>query len=456
MFEWVGGTLPDIICPACRGQGAKRLLEVDYRRGQYRYCCCDHCASVFPDTFDETEGEVGGYQIGHAEDDMGLKHYVEVGAGVESLISPITAVVPEPKGDLLDVGCGFGFLVSAWNILSSGHGRGHGIELASYGHWGRELLGVDISHALLHENEAVRGRRFDYVFSAEVIEHVADPRTFLEQLDGVLKEDGILVLTTPDAGAIRAGQSSTVLMAALSPGAHQFILSSRQFERLLYGAGYRHVKVRQTSERLVAWASRSALPPLNDDPQPARLAALSVFDGLAQSSNIWVRGGALYRMFREAVNRGDFAFAASIEVELRSVISNQIGPECDWNMFFSQTMYTLNSRDALVRNMPCYLGHYLYYRGMLSLNYRNQPSDAVYHFSLSLDVNSRWVTLAADIAQEAQTLLVPCAFHLDLALSRVAHRNAARWPEIRIEAPEQFKHFAARWKKELSWPTGPR
>lgn len=46
--------------------------------------------------------------------------------------------------------------------------------------------------------EALAGQQFDLVTSMEVIEHVADPATFVAGLAGLLAPDGIMILSTPN------------------------------------------------------------------------------------------------------------------------------------------------------------------------------------------------------------------------------------------------------------------
>ena len=46
---------------------------------------------------------------------------------------------------------------------------------------------------------------FDIVLAIDVLEHVPDPRTFLGAIDQLLKDDGILILDTPNASAANIG-----------------------------------------------------------------------------------------------------------------------------------------------------------------------------------------------------------------------------------------------------------
>lgn len=99
---------------------------------------------------------------------------------------------------VLDLGCGGGFMVQA------------------LGRFAREAVGVDISENSIayakrqfskHRFYAEplsrfreRGEKFDFVFSSEVLEHVLDPRDFMETIRACVKDGGFAYVSAPDAG----------------------------------------------------------------------------------------------------------------------------------------------------------------------------------------------------------------------------------------------------------------
>jgi 2-polyprenyl-6-hydroxyphenyl methylase/3-demethylubiquinone-9 3-methyltransferase len=98
----------------------------------------------------------------------------------------------------LDVGCGAGLLAEPLARLGA---RVTGIDAAP------ELIAVARDHAAAQglaidyragDVQKLEGQ-FDLVTSMEVIEHVADPATFLKALAGRLAPGGLLVLSTPNA-----------------------------------------------------------------------------------------------------------------------------------------------------------------------------------------------------------------------------------------------------------------
>ena len=125
-----------------------------------------------------------------------------------------------------------------------------GVEPSQYGRMGRDMLGVPIHIALLSDVPALRERRFEIVFSSEVVEHVLDPAAFLTELRTHLAPGGTLVLTTPRAEFVRPESNHSSLLAALSPGFHKLLFSEHALEAALRTAGFAHVLVEAQTERL--------------------------------------------------------------------------------------------------------------------------------------------------------------------------------------------------------------
>lgn len=107
--------------------------------------------------------------------------------------------IPYAKGRrVLDLGCGGGFMVAA------------------LGRFAREAVGVDISensiayakrafpkhefHAETLRSFRERGEQFDFVFSSEVLEHVLEPREYMETLRQCVRPGGYAYVSAPDAG----------------------------------------------------------------------------------------------------------------------------------------------------------------------------------------------------------------------------------------------------------------
>jgi 2-polyprenyl-3-methyl-5-hydroxy-6-metoxy-1,4-benzoquinol methylase len=97
---------------------------------------------------------------------------------------------------ILDIGCGTG--LNAHHLAAQGH----------------SVVGLDLSPVAIEQFRAkgfegivcdvadgvpLMDGSFDLVFTSEVIEHVADTAMFLSEAHRLLKDDGVLILTTPNS-----------------------------------------------------------------------------------------------------------------------------------------------------------------------------------------------------------------------------------------------------------------
>ena len=98
--------------------------------------------------------------------------------------------------DLLDIGCGDGWMLDLYKVAAPGRIITHGIDFKqevceiarSYGHavYCGRFEDVDLP------------RHFDLVNLSHVIEHVADPRAFVGKVHEVLRPGGLFVVETPN------------------------------------------------------------------------------------------------------------------------------------------------------------------------------------------------------------------------------------------------------------------
>lgn len=99
---------------------------------------------------------------------------------------------------VLDAGCGDGY---GTDLLAQTAARAMGVDRAAAtvavaaGRYRRPNLAYRVCE-LTRLGEL--GRRFDVVCNFQVIEHLAEPRPFLEQARGVLEPGGCLIVTTPN------------------------------------------------------------------------------------------------------------------------------------------------------------------------------------------------------------------------------------------------------------------
>ncbi len=141
---------------------------------------------------------------------------------------------------LLDVGCGGGLVAEPMCRLGADvtaiDASEENIKTASVH---AEQGGLDINYIHTTSDELAKKKgKFDVILALEIIEHVADVETFVESLSGLLKKDGLLILSTLN----RTAKSYTVaivgaeyVMRWLPRGTHdwkKFIKPSEMAEML--------------------------------------------------------------------------------------------------------------------------------------------------------------------------------------------------------------------------------
>lgn len=141
---------------------------------------------------------------------------------------------------LLDVGASGGFMVQAAREVGF---SAQGIEL--------DPKSVAFARARYPENNFFHGTvenflgtkpsaitAFDFIYCAEVIEHVPDVNTFVAAIAQLLKPDGCLYLTTPDIGHWRRPKN-VAKWDAFDPPAHCLYFDRPSLTRLLAKHGLR-------------------------------------------------------------------------------------------------------------------------------------------------------------------------------------------------------------------------
>jgi SAM-dependent methyltransferase len=64
-------------------------------------------------------------------------------------------------------------------------------------------LGFAVHQLMLHDLSETTSERFDAICSFQVLEHVSNPREFLDGMIGVLRPGGTIILSVPNAAVMR-------------------------------------------------------------------------------------------------------------------------------------------------------------------------------------------------------------------------------------------------------------
>lgn len=145
---------------------------------------------------------------------------------------------------LLDIGCGGGLLSEPMarlgaDVVGADAAAGN-IPVASI-HAEQSGLEIDYRHTTA-EALAAAGERFDVVLNMEVVEHVADPPTFLRACHELLKPGGLMICSTinrtPKSFAL-AIVGAEYVMRWLPKGTHEWrkFITPDELFALIAGAG---------------------------------------------------------------------------------------------------------------------------------------------------------------------------------------------------------------------------
>lgn len=420
---WAETKTSKMICRGCLSETEMAHVvttpHVLRNRPDASFFRCDVCGSLCCDLTDFTDYDEDD---AFSESEMWMRHYLQSGAGIDSMIRPLQRMGITPDMRLVDVGCGVGFTVCFWNWAG---GQGHGVEPSAYGRLGSKILDDKIIAEYLSDVPHLSNGSFERVFSSEVIEHVDDPKSFLDELRGVLSDDGAVVLTTPNADYIQPHSPISTLVAALSPGLHRVLFSRSALEDLLKGAGFAYVDVQAKDERLFAIASNQPFE-LKADPEAEREQYLSFLHATAdRSTEQDLKSGLLFRAFKEEVNSERFGDAESTADALIETIRDQYKLDLRDIAACLERARRIDSFEEFGAQMPYFTPVLLFYLGMAALQGVPVKVDAEAAFAACCELGEIGHALVPSLFQEAHSVYSLAALHRGIALLRSEEREAA-------------------------------
>ena len=428
---WCGAAETRAIdCPVCKSSAVKPAIlatpSLAPNRGVITLLRCSECSNLFWDDLEPFAYE-GGTGFPWSAD-----FYVEQGAGIDALIEPIARLPPDRVRRYLEVGCGFGFSIDAAQRLFGW--RCVGVDPSPLAEAGRVALDLDI-RPIYATAEVDLGGRFDVVYASEVIEHVGAPEAFLSVCRAHLAPDGVLALSTPDAGSIRPEMPLPELVLALSPGHHLILYSEEGLRHLLLTAGFAHVSVTSRGHRLVAYASQCPLDfgvaaPLSRPLYRRYLEQVLERQQLDPS----LRRGLRYRLLKEFTNAGDYAAGRPLLNALVADIQQTFGIRIDVPLPQAVVERVRTGPQTGDFGAPWCLPGILYCAGMIAQNGDGNAETAAHRFDLASQAakvfREAYVSIGIDdgetgdfeIVAARQALLSLCRVDPGLVLDRVRAR----------------------------------
>lgn len=393
-----------IHCTLCRAEG---LFFRSF--GEHRLYRCTSCQSLFyypfptKDKKHEIPWESAKWYV---ERGANLLFYAEVLATVKRTLEDVTPQKPAKKVAMLEVGGSYGFLMDMASVLFRWNVSG--ADPSPCARQGARELGLSIFNSTI--DDAQIDKKFDAIIGVQLVEHIDKPRLLLAKLSELVREEGLVVLTTPDASVSDLG-------AEYSPGDHHVLFSRKGLASALDDAGLIYQRFFSTTVPTIMGvvAAKRSLPESILMPESFNSAAtikqitLNYLTNRVQSvpHNTSLQIGLLFRLFELLVNEGRYAEA---DAHVRSLETCMGMDRHESSYSFAtrlfETMTATSTHEDYVASGPGCVAPYFFFKGILKLNYKRDRVAAGLYFSyaselfehevrrLSLIQYEPWLTVA--------------------------------------------------------------
>jgi SAM-dependent methyltransferase len=221
-------------CPIC----ASTRVRLYCKRESADYYMCSSCGVIYQSPLPSQASMIGyveeEYQAGKYRDyvssrSMKLQHFE---ARLRQLGDDVR------PGRLLDVGCSCGYFLE---VAASAGFEVHGVEFSRSA---IRAAAPSIQSRIVEGTLAHVANQgpFNVISAFDLVEHVPDPRGFLQQCRALLAPGGTLVISTPDTDHVLRP-----LMRArwpmLQPMQHLHLFSRRALRQVLEASGFADVRV---------------------------------------------------------------------------------------------------------------------------------------------------------------------------------------------------------------------
>lgn len=200
--------------------------------GRYQYLCCRGCGLASldpkPDSVELSTFYNTRFQVDRARQTRKL-----IRTSIELLNRLDSCLLG--RGRLLEAGCSYGYFLNAarergWGV--------EGVEISSSAcAFARSEFGLTVHEGTLATVSSMLHPPYDAIAMLHVIEHETDPPAVIKQIAALLKEDGTLILKTPNV----ASWISRVCGSSwewLSPPAHLCLFSPTSIRLMLERQGF--------------------------------------------------------------------------------------------------------------------------------------------------------------------------------------------------------------------------
>jgi len=139
-------------------------------------------------------------------------------------------------GSLLEIGAGSGGLLDS---LKHQFNHIHGVEPSEkFCQFARERYGLVLDNTGYEDMS--ESRKYDVILALDVIEHVASVKHFMDKVFGLLTDDGIVIVSTPNKNSLAARLLGKKWWHIRPP--HLYYLDKRSFNALMDATGFKIIR----------------------------------------------------------------------------------------------------------------------------------------------------------------------------------------------------------------------
>lgn len=225
-----------IDCPVCGISKFDNLWSLD----SYSFSTCPKCSLIYQnpqplskDVEVRYDSDYFNYEIENEESFLnlmllGLKDIGFVPVKVDGISKKI-----------LDIGCATGLFLSHMKKMGW---KTYGVEICKDAcDYGNNVRNVNIFHGTLNE-AGFNEETFDIIHLSHVIEHINNPKEFLQEIYRLLKPGGVIYCTTPNVQGLQARWFKEKWRSAIAD--HLVLFSIKTLKRVLEEIGFLDLKYR--------------------------------------------------------------------------------------------------------------------------------------------------------------------------------------------------------------------
>lgn len=228
-------------CPLCGSIAINSKYHIDRYKLKFHVDLCNDCGFIFmnPLFTDKVIKEFYSEEYFKGRADYSYIDEREIKKYSQFVWNRRIEVIRKyaKNGNFLDVGCSFGGLLES----ASKYYTPYGIEMSEYAYsHSRGIFGDNIHHGTL-SNHKFTGSFFSAITMIELIEHLADPVSAVNECFKLLRPGGVLVVQTANMNGKQAkdlGGNYEYFM----PG-HLSYFTAENLTMLLKAAGFRKITI---------------------------------------------------------------------------------------------------------------------------------------------------------------------------------------------------------------------